>query len=162
MLQNGKNTTGKALAAGLLAAWMSVSPAANASGPNEEPVNDVSYTEGSQPAVKEMTSGDLVALALNYSIENEAVAIFVNKAPDTELSGEQIGTMIVRKFQEAGIPAAFVYNNAQAGQTRVDYFLDGVSYSGYALTAAFEGFELVSETYKALQTQDMAPSVAVR
>lgn len=156
MLQNGKNTTGKALAAGLLAAWMSVSPAANASGPNEEPANDVSYTEGSQPATQELSAWQLADIAQNYSIENNAVGIFVNKAPDTDLSGEQIGTMIVRKFQEAGIPAAFTHNDAGAGESSIDFFINGTPYTGYALNAAFEGFELVSATYKALQ-HDGAP-----
>jgi hypothetical protein len=152
MLQKqSKNLTGKALATGLLAAWMSVTPIANAGGPNEGAANDVSFTEGSQPASQELNAWQLADMAQNYSIENNAVGIFVNKAPDTDLSADQIGSMIVRKFQEAGIPAAFTHNSVESGETSIDFFVKGTPYAGYALNAAFDGFQLVSSTYKALQ-----------
>lgn len=164
MLQNRKNTTGKALAAGLLAAWMSVSPAANASGPNEEPANDVSYTEGSQPAVQQLNPVQLLALARNYSLENNAVGVFINVAPDVRsegVTGEQIGAIIVSKFKAANIPAAFVLNDAEAGETSVDFFVDGVPYAGYALDRAVEdGFDLVSTKYKALDREPTTFEVA--
>lgn len=156
MLQKkSSKPAGKALAAGLLAAWMSVTPIAYAAGPNEEPANNVSYTEGSQPAVQQLDPVQLLALARNYSLENNAIGVFVNKAPDTDLTGEQIGTMIVQKFQEAGIPAAFIHNIAEAGQSSIDFFVEGTPYAGYALNAAFEGFETVSGIYKALDRKPL-------
>ncbi|GJM04463.1 MAG: hypothetical protein DHS20C09_04540 [marine bacterium B5-7] len=166
MLQK-KNSkpAGKALAAGLLAAWMSVTPVANAAGPNEEPANDVSYTEGSQPAVTEMTAGELSARALMYSKENNVVVVFINTAPDVRdrgVTGQQIATIIGSKFQADGIPVVFAFNNAEAGETSVDFAINGTSYAGWALDRAVtDGYELVSSTYVALQDQD-TPTLAVR
>ena len=143
----------KALAAGLLAAWMSVTPIANAAGPNEEPVNDASYTEGT-PAVQSMSSVEIVELVKDYSVNNDAVGVFINVAPDVRnegVTGEKIGAIIVGKLNAAGIAAAFLHNNASDGETRIDFYVQGEPYAGYALDRAVtDGFERVSTAYKAL------------
>lgn len=143
---------GKALAAGLMAAWLSTG--AIASGPEKSNDNAAQAQPATAPAVQqELTHAQIARMAQQYSIDNKAVGIYVNVAPDTNMTPQQIGDGLVRKFAELGIPAAYAYSYAKEGRTGIDYFIQGHPYAGYGLGVIQEGFDLVASTFKALESQ---------
>jgi len=102
------------------------------------------------------TPFQLMRAAGQYSIDNDAVGMFINIAPGTRYTPQQVGEGLVKKFAQDGIQAAYTYNYASAGDSTISFFVRGIPYTGYGFGKAAEGYAVVSETIRALQTKDVA------
>jgi hypothetical protein len=131
-----------ALAAGLMTAWLSTAPIANA----ESPEIDLQV---------EKTPATLMREVQAYSQENDGLArigLFINIAPDTNLSPVLIGDRLVAKLeQEHGIEATYAFNYAEAGRSSVSFFVNGVPYANYGFDMIAEGYNQAVTHYKNLQ-----------
>lgn len=115
-----------------------------------------------QPSVTqadEPTSADMTEMASDYSMENGGrVGIFLNIAPDTQYTPDQIGKAMVTKFAEAGIEAAYIFNHTGLGKSSVTYYMNGNVWPGYSLGAAPQAFEEVVRSYRALKAMQTKPT----
>jgi hypothetical protein len=110
-------------------------------------------------APQPLTSVQLRDMAGDYSMQNGGrVGIFINIAPDTRFTPEQIGKAMISKFAAEGIEAAYVYHYASEGVTSVSYYMNGSVYPGYDLGAAPEGFKQVVRSYKAMKAIQTKPA----
>ncbi len=100
------------------------------------------------------TPAQLTRTAMAYSAKNDAVGIFINIAPDTQFTPQRLGSLIVKKFKEDGIQAAYIYNYARAGDSSVSFFVRGVPYTGYGIDKIEEGYNLASATIRAIQADN--------
>jgi hypothetical protein len=131
-----------ALAAGLLTAWLSTAPIANA----ESPEIDLQV---------EKTPATLMREVQSYSQGNDGLAgigLFINIAPDTNLTPSVIGDGLVAKLEkEHGIQATYTYNYAETGRSSVSFFVNGVPYDGYPFQRIQEGYSKAVAHYKNLE-----------
>lgn len=109
----------------------------------------------------QMNSAQLRDMASDYSMQNGGrVGIFINIAPDTKLTPQQLGSAIVKKFAAAGIEAAYVSNYAKSGTSTVTYYMNGYVWPGYDFGAAPQGFNEVVESYRAMKALEREVSGA--
>ena len=141
-------------AASALALSMAFAPMAanDATAADRSASTTATHTSSTQTA--RPTPAQLSRTAMAYSAKNDAVGIFLNIAPDTKFTPQRLGSLIVKKFKEDGIQAAYIYNYASTGQTSVSFFVRGVPYTGYGLGKIEEGYNLASNTIRAIQADD--------
>jgi hypothetical protein len=100
--------------------------------------------------------------AREYSKNNNAVGFFVTIAPGSRFTPQQIGDAMVRKFAGEEIPSAYSYNYASAGDSGIDFFVNGTPYAGYGFSKVAEGYKLVVNHYKNLQqTNEIAEKLGL-
>jgi len=158
-LPNLKNRFTKGATAGALALSLAFAPTAMA---DDSAANDsatahatnVSSTT-STTSVKQ-TPSQLMRAAGQYSIDNDAVGMFVTIAPGSRYTPTQLGDALVRKFASDGIQAKYTFNYARSGDSGVDFFVRGVPYTGYGLGKLEEGYTLVAKTIRALRSDRVA------
>ena len=114
--------------------------------------SSVSYSAPTQ----KKTPAQLMRDAGNYSKENNGIGMFINIAPDTKYTPQQVGDALVRKFKKDGIKSAYTFNYAKAGDSSVDFFVRGIPYTDYGLDKVKEAYALVSKTFHALEAKDLA------
>lgn len=148
-LMNGVAAT--ALSSVLALGQMGSAQADDAAPSQQQQAQPVSTQQG------ELNSAQMLDLASAYSKENGGrVGIFLNIAPDTKYTPEQIGNAIVAKFAQEGIEAAYVTNHASRGKSSVSFYMNGMVWPGYSIGASPRAFEEVVKTYRALKAEQAA------
>lgn len=149
---NKMKTAGGVAAAALLAFTLAAAPLTS----NDALAQDRGHVQTASTASisSEPTAFDLAQRAGNYSVENDAVGIFINIAPDTRFTPERLGSLIVNKFKEDGINSAYIAHRENEGTSSVSFFVRGVPYTGYGIDKIEEGYNHVALTIRALQAEE--------
>lgn len=146
-----KSLAGMSAAVALTAASLSPTFTAHANDDVELAANTTTIASTTATKVKTDPLERAIA-AREYSKNNNAVGFFVTIAPVGELTHQDVGDAIARKFTSDGIPSAYSYFYASSGKVSgVDYFVNGVPYAGYGLDKAIDGYNLAANHYKNLQ-----------
>lgn len=163
MLALPKRLKDTATAAMLLgAAAMPFGQAAHAGDDNVQLASNTT-TIASTTATKVKTDPlERAIAAREYSKNNNAIGFFVNIAPGDGITHQDFGDPIARKFTSDGVPSAYSYNYASAGNSSVSFFVNGVPYASYGLSKAIDGYNLALAHYKNLQqTNEIAAKLGL-
>ncbi len=151
------SNTAKTLALGTVLSLSTVANDVMAESPASASSHSANSSSVSHSApVQKKTPFELAEIAGKYSEENNGIGMFINVAPGTRYTPQQIGDALVRKFAKEGIESEYTFNYASKGNSTVSFFVRGIPYTGYGLGMAKEGFEVVSKTFHALEAKDIA------
>jgi hypothetical protein len=143
------NSSAAAVLSGVLAlGQMGAAQADDAAPGQQQQAQPVSAQQG------ELNSAQMRDMANDYSKDNGIrVGIFLNIAPDTRLTPQQLGAAMVSKFAKQGVEASYIFNYAKAGVSTTTYYVGGLGVGPYDFGRAAEGFNEVMKVYRGLKTE---------
>jgi ABC-type sulfate transport system permease component len=147
-------TTFKSIA---LAGLLSAAPIASNADDNTATQNQAHFQTVATTNVNtasQPTPAQLARRAMAYSRENDAVGIFINIAPDTQFTPERLGALIVNKFKDDGIQAAYIAHRETEGTSSVSFFIRGSAYTGYGIDKIEEGYNDAAGLIRARRAQE--------